>query len=465
MRFIDRQTELDRLEGLSAGAQGALAVVYGRRRVGKTRLLVEWLRTGSGLYTVADQSSSDIQRSYFAGEVSRVLSGFSDVRYPDWATLLRRLATDAQNAGWRGPLAIDELPYLVQSAPELPSVLQRWLDHEALPSGLTVMLAGSSQRMMQGLVLDASAPLYGRARECMKLQPLAPWHIAKALGTDDPIKIVAFYAAWGGIPRYWELALAQPEPLADAVDRLVLDPLGPLHREPERLLIEELPPATEVRPVLDAIGQGAHRACEIATRSGHKATSLSKPLVRLQEMDLVVREVPFGASERSSKTSLYRIADPFLRMWFKMVAPHRSYLAMASPDDRSALFHRLWPEHAAACLEALCRTCLARLKSDLGPWQPAGRWWRGNAPEWDVVAEGATERVLLLGECKWRSRPFDRRAASQAVQTLKTKPPPTLSRRFDGHRMVKALFVPAVEDDLPRQIDGVTVLNVSDLLT
>ena len=143
MIFLNRHDELARLRRAAGSAEGGLVVVYGRRRIGKTRLLLEWSREAGGLYTVADQSASDIQRRYFAEAVATRLPGFADVEYRDWAGLLARLARDAAVVGWRGPVIFDELPYLVAAAPELPSVLQRWLDHEAKQARLLVAVAGS----------------------------------------------------------------------------------------------------------------------------------------------------------------------------------------------------------------------------------------------------------------------------------------------------------------------------------
>ena len=112
-------------------------------------------------------------------------------------------------------------------------------------------------------------------------------------GWDSARDVILAYTAWGGVPRYWELMSESGLPLDRAVDHLVLNPLGPLHEEPERLLLEELPPAVALRPILDAIGLGAHRVSEIAARIGGPATSLSRPLQRLMELGLIQREIPF----------------------------------------------------------------------------------------------------------------------------------------------------------------------------
>jgi AAA+ ATPase superfamily predicted ATPase len=172
MKFLDRQSELARLDRVAASEESGLVVVYGRRRVGKTRLLLEWAKKHKGLYTVADLSAAELQRRYFAEALAEKLPGFSEVEYPDWRTLLSRAAREAQLADWPGPLIFDELPYLVLASPELPSVLQRWVDHEARESRLKVAVAGSSQRMMQGFVLSGDAPLFGRAKEILAVEPL-----------------------------------------------------------------------------------------------------------------------------------------------------------------------------------------------------------------------------------------------------------------------------------------------------
>jgi uncharacterized protein len=473
MRFIDRDEELALLLGVSQGKAGGLVVVYGRRRVGKTRLLLEWSRQADGLYTVADQSAADVQRRYLAETIATRFSGFADVDYRDWAGLLTRLTRDAEAADWRGPVIFDELPYLVTASPELPSVLQRWVDHDAARAKLVVAVAGSSQRMMQGLVLSADAPLYGRARELLHMGPLAPTYVAAAFEKRDSVERVELYGTWGGIPRYWELAREVGGSIAEQIDRLVLDPLGPLHREPDRLLLEELPPAVETRPVLDAIGMGAHRVSEIAGRLGRPATSMARPLDRLVSMGLVRREVPFGESEKASRRSLYRIDDPFFRLWFRVVAPNRALLATGSKASRLALLARQWPGLVAQTWEELCRLRLPAVADvtplgRLGPWEPASRWWRGNQPEWVVVSRSLERDRILVGEAKWSGKTasaaeLDRAAAKLAARAL---PPPVEEAAQRGAELTRALFVPAVGSGVRAIGRGgaILVVTAGDLL-
>ncbi len=469
MFFINRLEELSRLNRLALSEEGGLAVVYGRRRVGKTRLLLEWAERHDGLYTVADQSTPDQQRRYFAEAVAQRLGNFAEVEYRDWRSLFSRLAREAKLAGWRGPLILDELPYLALASPELPSVLQRWIDHEARDARLTVAIAGSSQRMMQGLVLAGNAPLYGRAREILDLQPLSPRHLPEAFPSGNASSWIDLYTAWGGIPRYWELAQGAGREVVDQIETLALDPLGALHREPDRLLLEEVPSALEVRPLLEAIGAGAHRVSEIAGRLGRPATSMARPLERLLGLGLIRREAPFGASENGSKRAVYKIADPFTRLWFRVVAPYRAQLASGSPAARRQRLARFWDALRSEAWEDLCRVLLPRASEErpvgaLGPWGPAARWWQKDAPEWDVISESIDGERLLLGEVKWSAKPFDRRALAQEVGALAARPAPPLPPRFERLQVVRALFVPEIVGrPAPESREDVLVVTLADL--
>jgi AAA+ ATPase superfamily predicted ATPase len=284
-----------------------------------------------------------------------------------------------------------------------------------------------------------------------------------------PTVLIENYAAWGGVPRYWELAVEERGTPRSRVERIALDPLGPLHREPDRILVEEVPSALEVRPVLDAIGGGAHRVSEIAARIGRPATSISRPLERLLGMGLVRREIPFAEPEKKSKRSLYKIEDPFFRLWFRVVAPYRGILAASGRDERVKLLDRFWPQLVSLAWEDLCRKRLPFLDArtplgGLGPWRAASRWWRGGMPEWDIVSESAERPRLLLGECKWAARPLTRASSETLAREVLSRPLPALPPSYRGHEVVRVLFVPALATGTPRSTHGVIVATTSDIL-
>ena len=418
--FLDRSEELSRLQALFGRRDAGVGVLYGRRRCGKSRLLLEALSARRAVYFVADDRESTLQRAALAAELARLLPGFDRVTYPDWDALFARAW---EQAGSGSVLVFDEFPALVAVAPELPSLLQKYVDRPG--RGPHLVLAGSSQRMMQGLILDRTAPLYGRAREILKIDPLPCGWIRKALRLPDDRTAVEAYAVWGGVPRYWELAADFPDRDA-AIRELVLSPLGVLHDEPARLLLDDLRDLTQATSVLALIGQGCHRLSEIAGRLGKPATSLSRPLERLLDLALVRRDVPFGASARDTKRSLYRIADPFLRFWFRFVEPNRSRLEARQTSAVAREVQAQLSQHIAGIWEELVRESIPRAQYFGRTWGPARAWWgpgRDRSPlEIDVVAESQDGKALLLGEVKWTPSRSLGRAGTQLGQKAQRFP-------------------------------------------
>lgn len=431
-----------RLDGLACSKKGGLAVIWGRRRIGKTRLLLEWAAKHDGVYYVADESSAAIQRKYLALALADALPHFADVEYPDWRSLFGRLAKEAKHHGWRGPVIIDELPYLVASSPELPSILQGFIDREAKAASLIVALCGSSQRMMLGTALAPSAPLYGRADVLFKLQSISIAYMGEALKLKKPRDIVEAYAVWGGIPRYWELVSQCEGNLFEKICDLVLDSMAPLQEEPNRLLLEESPSAIVLRPLLDAIGLGAHRLSEIATRIEKPATSLYRFIQQLLDLDLIYREVPYGRSALASKKTLYKIGDPFVRFWFKIIASKRSLLAHATHDERLRYLKKYLPQLFSVTWEELCRSALPFIAQDWGKgFMEAGRYWHGRDQEWDIVALSEEKRELLLGEAKWLAKRPTEAWVRREINALRSKGIPPIPR--PNHlKLNYLLFVP-----------------------
>ena len=298
LRFLDRTDERQRLEQALDHREGSFVCLYGRRRCGKSRLLQEVLGVRNAVYHVADDRHEALQRRSLARTLAKQVPGIERVEYPDWDALLECWWREAP-AGCT--LAIDEFPAMVSAVPELPSLLQKHLD-VPIRRGLSLVLCGSSQRMMQGLVLDGNAPLYGRAREILEIRPLGAGWLEKAFGTRSVSRLLDLHATWGGVPRYWELARDFSSHWS-AVRSLVLEPLGVLHDEPRRLLLDDMREITQAASVLALVGQGCHRISEVAGRLGQPATSLSRPLQRLIELGLVRRETPFGAAPRRSGSS------------------------------------------------------------------------------------------------------------------------------------------------------------------
>jgi AAA+ ATPase superfamily predicted ATPase len=427
--FLDREEELKRLERALGGAASALVCLYGRRWCGKTRLIQQGLRGREAVYYVGDDREEALQRGELAREIGRLLPGFDSVEYPDWASILDRWDREAPA---RAVLVLDEFPFMVGATPALPSVLQKFVDRRRTKARHLV-LAGSSQRMMAGYLLDASAPLYGRARELMKIEPLAPRWIGPALGLRTAREAVTHYAVWGGVPRYWELAVERGG-LDRAVIDLVLSPLGVLYREPARLLLDDLRDTRQAASILSLIGRGCHRVSEIAARLQRPATSLSRPLGVLMEMGLVRREIPFGRSVRDTKKTLYRIDDPFVRFWYTFVEPNRALLEAGRPASVWRDAQERFRHHLAGVWEDLVRASLPRVEIGGRRFGPAGRWWGSGTDrkplELDVVAASGEDR-LLVGEVKLSCTAAEARAVLTGLQERAARLPAAKSKRVE----------------------------------
>jgi uncharacterized protein len=379
LEFVNRTAELRELS--AAAKRGGLLVVYGRRRVGKTRLLRHWLQTHEGLYSQAIEAQRDLQLQQVFQDLRQKLE--TQIVPKTWNELLEILAL--QKRPW--VLCLDEFPYLTAVDGTLPSRLQKWLDH-SIPPGCLLILAGSSTRMMHTLFLHRAAPLYGRADKLLPVRPLDYGAFCQAC-RQKPGEMESFekFACVGGIPKYWEFVESRQNVTA-LVETLYFDFAPYMEQEPQRILRDEGVAGLNALAVLEAVGRGAERPSEIAARLGTAQTNLSRLFQQLLDASILSRELPFGESLRSTKKVLYRLEDPTLRFWFRVYSPHQSLWRKYAPVEKRTLIHG----HAASVFEDFCR---ARYPGARRHWEPG--------VELDLVApDPATPQGLLVAEVKWR---------------------------------------------------------------
>jgi AAA+ ATPase superfamily predicted ATPase len=376
---VNRERELGELSG--AARRGGLLVVFGRRRVGKTRLLRHWLAQQGGLYSQAIEAQRDLQIQQVFQDLQPQLA--TQLVPKTWPELFEILALQKR----RWVLCLDEFPYLTAADASLPSQLQKWLDH-ALPRGCLLILAGSSTRMMHSLFLQRAAPLYGRAQKLLHVRPMDYAAFCQACGQKpgDPASFEKF-ACVGGIPKYWEFV----EPAQDVVglaESLYFDLAPYMEQEPQRILRDEGVAGLNAVAVLEAIGRGAERPSDIASRLGTAQTNLSRLLQQLLDASVLTRELPYGESVRSTKKTLYRIHDAALRFWFRVYSPHQSRWSTYPRARKRELIHG----QAATVFEDFCRA----------QFPGSQRYWERGV-ELDLVApDPENANGLLVAEVKWR---------------------------------------------------------------
>lgn len=403
MEFVDRIDEQKRLREAIINKTPALIVIYGRRRLGKSTLIKK-VMSDNDVYFLADRSESQHQRRLLANVISQNFTDFNKATYPDWESLflaLNHRTTD------RFTLWLDELPYLAEQSPELPSVLQKIVDSKELKYNIAV--CGSSQNMMYGLFLDSTSPLYGRANVIMKLKPITIPYLQNVFHIDA-VRAVEEYAVWGGVPRYWELR-ENKNSFEEALWQNVFSVNGALYEEPVKLLQDDVNDIVKTSTIMSYIGAGANRMSEIASRSNQPATNLSRPLKKLIDLGFLKKDVPFASEEKNSRKSLYKISDPFMSFYFEFVIPNRTFIELNRRLPIELALKSGFSKYVGMQWETLCRDAVSGNIIDDVLYGEAHRWWgtllnQDNKPEqveFDVIAESIDKKYLLVGECKWTS--------------------------------------------------------------
>lgn len=398
MHFLNRSAELATLREALSRKRRQFIVLFGRRRCGKSTLLRQLPRERT-CYFLATEGEPALQRALLAARLAERHPGFALAAYPHWASLLESLIA---RGGPRYTLVLDELPYLLKSSPELASTLQALLeDRERLPFDLVV--CGSSQQMMDESVLSASAPLYGRADEIVRVEPLRAGYLREKFPNLSSRECVGEYAVWGGVPRYWELRDRYGSRV-EAIRRLLLEPTGLLRDEPQRLLRDDLTHLASPISLLTLVANGAHRVSEIGGRLGKTSADLTRPLQRLSSLGYVGREVPYGESPRRSKRTLYHVRDPFMRFYYRFIDPEASRIEAGRADEVGGDIAEAMSGFVGETWERLCRRSV-RFGALGKQYDDCRRWWgttnERRPVEIDGVSRSRDRGTLLLMECKW----------------------------------------------------------------
>lgn len=411
--FAGRQKELVKLESMYREESFQFAVIYGRRRVGKTTLISEFLKDKRAISYISVEGTMKENLTGLSAAVVHGLTGgtgFSGMVYQDFEALLTEI--DGHCKEQRLVLAIDEYPYLAASYPAISSLLQRHIDMCWKNSRLFLILCGSSMSFMENQVLGYKSPLYGRRTAQFKIRPFTFFESRELLGTFSPEEQAVLYGVTGGVPEY--LNRVQPTlSLDDNLLTMFFDDNGMLFEEPVNLLKQEMREPASYHSIVSAIASGASKLNEIATKTGLESSACSNFLTSLIQIGIVEKEKPVTEKENSRKT-LYRLSDSMFLFWYRFVRPNITAISMGIGG---AVYEKnVKPQISdfmGSVFEEICRQYLCR--TDVYPTLPLlfgriGKWWGTNRKERreeeiDIVA--VDDKRMILGECKWRNEKTD----------------------------------------------------------
>jgi AAA+ ATPase superfamily predicted ATPase len=426
--FVNREEELSRLRGLYESEEAELAVIYGRRRLGKTELVKQSVknREDAVLYQ-ARQKTSSLQLQQFIERASERYPGVEKIR-EDWEYVLKYLAEQD------GVVVLDEFPYLVEQDESLPSVLQAMFDHELDDSSTTFVLIGSSISMMEEAALLGNSPLYGRSSLKLDIRQL-PFGAASEFFDDaySPEQKVVLWSVFGGVPYYLE-ELSPDLSVGENIQETILSRHGPLHDEPDYVLRMELKEPARYFSIMEAIAGGDTARNEIANATGIDYNQLSKYFNRLSRLRLVDQDVPVTEQKERSKRSRYRIRDSLFRFWFNFVYGNEDrYDELGRTAYRDVVEPEM-SDFVSRSFEDLCQSALRKLYPDYTVKDIGGWWYR----EHEIDLVGLTnDGTVIAGECKFQETPVGYDAFSKLqdhLDELRWKPQ-------DGERENKyALF-------------------------
>lgn len=367
--FVNRERELAALER-AVGSRPGLAVVSGRRRVGKTALLDRFAHEHASVFLPGTRAPvrealrrlEERIRAVFPPQPGDLL----DLGHLDtWDRAIGYLLARAGNE----PLLVvlDEFPYLCEADPSLPSTLQARWDHRG-ESQLSVVLAGSHVGLMEELVA-ADAPLFGRADAHLRLAPFSWREAPQLLGGDNPDAWLEAYCTVGGMPRYLRLWDVRHDAVANLAD-LLDGPGAPLGDE-GTVVLQELVPGSAASRVLELVALGADSFTAVRERVGLAPATASDALTSLEALGLLERQTPVGEDARRTKRVRYRVRDPLLRLWLSVVQPNRDAFELGRAAAVLSAHRDALAASQRQTLASVARSWLAEgEQAACGPWWP-----------------------------------------------------------------------------------------------
>lgn len=410
MMFIGRERELNELNRLFNSDKFEFVVIYGRRRVGKTALINQFINGKQAIYFMCVESNAKQNLENFSKSILEYSSGMSvESTFSSFQTALEYVFKLSERQ--RMVMAIDEYPYVARSEKSLASTLQLLIDKYKDTSKLMLILCGSSMSYMEDEVLAYKAPLYGRRTAQLKILPFDFDEVCKYYNNFSREDKALVYGMVGGTPQYL-LQIDDTKSVEENIKNTFLNSTSALYEEPTNLLKQEVREPSIYNAIISAIALGASKMSEISSKIGAETNVCATYLKQLIELGIIKKEAPYG--EKKSKKSIYSVQDNLFRFWYRFVLPNNSVIARGAGDIAYRRIEQQLPDYMGKVFEEICKQYLWNLllngKCPV-EFSSLGSWW-GNDPsakkqvEIDIVGE-QDKNVALLAECKWTNEKVD----------------------------------------------------------
>ena len=443
MRFIGRKNELHTLN-TEYNRNSGFVVIYGRRRVGKTTLIKEFLKNKTAFYYLATEELESQSMKRLANVIARTTKNtlLQKIEFTDWLDLFQLIADYKPEE--KKVLVIDEFPYLVRTNSAFPSILQNAWDEFLKDSNVMLILSGSLIGMMQKHALSYDSPLYGRRTAQMRLTPLPFTSIYETQNLPFE-QAVEQFALTGGVPKYLEF-FEDGRPLEEQLKDAVFSKNGFLYEEPNFLLKSESLTAVNYFSIIKTIADGNHKLGKIASALGQESSSLTPYLSTLSNLGFIEKRTPITEKNpEKSRKGLYFIADNFLRFWFCYVYPYKGELELDNMQIVLDEIHKDFKEKFVAfAYEDICKDIFAKLCSNNAiSFVPSriGSYWLNDYDgdtEIDVMSVDHQNKQVFVGECKYHTKPVD----APVYFTLKEKVDNAaeIRKSFPKYNVIYGLF-------------------------
>ena len=418
--FLCREAELGRLHDLYSSNSFEAAVIYGRRRVGKTALINEFVKDKNTIYFPALNANVQANLAAFSGSIQNLTDpGASEVPvYQSFRSAFDAVTRIASRD--KTILVIDEFQYLARSDSSLVREIARFIKGDWSGTDMLLILCGSSASFMESEVLGEHSPLSELITAEIRLEPFDYLETARFNPDLSPADNALIYAITGGIPHYIN-KLGVRGDLREAVLSNLLEASSSLFEEPENQLRSELREPALYNSIITAIARGHSKLGDIAGTTGMETSACSKYITTLTDLGIVRKVEP--AVGRSRRKTQYRLTDNLFRFWYRFVP---SNMISISSGNTERVYDRAvqeLPDYMKLPFEEICRQYLARHAEHV-PFRAGelGEWWgslsqggagrrmkKGADTHIDIVgvSQASGGSRFIIGSCKYEDDPAD----------------------------------------------------------